>query len=148
MVALILDILIVALLLTALGGGLRLHGALKTFRVDSDEFRPMIKALDEAADRAERTLQGLRQMVEDVGAKLSDEADGAQRLIDELDFMTKRADQLADQLNDNISQARTISMKTKAASNAQPATPTDRRAQQNDARRRPPDFEQRLKQLR
>ena len=148
MVSLILDIVVVALLLMTLGGGLRLHGALKTFRVDSDEFRPMVQALDEAAERAERTLKGLRQMAEEAGAKLSDEADSTQRLIDELGFMTKRADQLAEQLDDGISQARAMTMKTQPTANVQPAMPRDRSPKKNDPRRRPPDLEQRLKQLR
>jgi len=141
MVAMTLDIVIVALLVMTLAGGLRLHGALKTFRVDSDEFRPMIQALDKAAERAESTLKGLRQMVDDAGAKLGDETDGTQRLIDELDFMTKRADQMADRLDDGISQARALTMKTQIAPDPQPAMTREPKIPKNEPRRRPPDLE-------
>ncbi|MGI9486726.1 MAG: DUF6468 domain-containing protein, partial [Geminicoccaceae bacterium] len=93
MLALTLDITIVLLLLISLGAGLRLHSALKIIRVEGNEFQPMIQSLDRATSRAEAALGGLRKMAEDVGVKLNGEAKNTQRLINELDFMTKRADQ-------------------------------------------------------
>ncbi|NJO37066.1 MAG: hypothetical protein HC871_04870 [Rhizobiales bacterium] len=149
MLALTLDIAIVILLLVALGAGIRLHGALKIFRVDSSEFQPMIQALDKATSRAEMALGRLRKMAEDVGGKLNHDAKATQRLLDELDFMTKRADQLAARLDDSIGKARSVDSRTGRPSPAggDPlADDPDTRAQ--PSRRRVPDLEQRLKNLR
>jgi hypothetical protein len=149
MLALTLDIAIVMLLLVALGAGIRLHGALKIFRVDSSEFQPMIQALDKATSRAETALGRLRKMAEDVGTKLHDDTKATQRLLDELDFMTKRADQLAARLDDGIGKARSIDART--SRNSPPGTDPasdDPDARAQPPRRRVPDLEQRLKNLR
>lgn len=149
MLALTLDIAIVALLLISLGAGLRLHGALKIFRVDGSEFQPMINSLDKATTRAESALGGLRKMAGDVGVKLNDEAKNTQRLLDELDFMTKRADQLAEKLDDTISRARAIDLtaaKRLQVAEAKRANDVDVASRQ--PLHRAPDLEQKLKTLR
>ena len=136
MLALTLDIMIVALLLISLGAGLRLHGALKIFRIDSNEFQPMIQSLDRATVRAEAALGGLKKMAEEAGGRLSEESKGTQRLLDELDFMTKRADQLAEKLDATISEARAVDLKSarsrshqaKGADAAERLLPNDRGA--------------------
>ena len=149
MLALTLDIMIVLLLLISLGAGLRLHGALKIFRVDGSEFQPMIQSLDKATTRAETALGGLRRVAEDVGGKLNSDAKNTQRLIDELDFMTKRADQLAEKLDESIGKARSVDVKTakkpRAADIEDLEPPT---VQTTPPRRRVADLEQRLKNLR
>jgi|GEM_PF-7061636 len=149
MLALTLDIMIVVLLLISLGAGLRLHGALKIFRVDGNEFQPTIQSLDKATTRAEAALGSLRKMAEDVGGKLKDDTKNTQRLLDELDFMTKRADQLAEKLDDSIGKARSVDVKVaKATPTSTPEDIDDIGARANPARRRAPDLEQRLKNLR
>lgn len=148
MLALTLDIMIVVLLLISLGAGLRLHGALKIFRIDSSEFQPMIQSLDRATARAEIALGGLKKMAEEAGARLNQESKGTQRLLDELDFMTKRADQLAEKLDTTISEARSIDLKS-ARSRSNPAKGADAAdVIAERPRRRVPDLEQRLKNLR
>lgn len=149
MLALILDIAIVALLLITLVAGHRLHRSLQTFRVTSEEFKPLIASLDHAAQRAEVALGGLRQMAEDASDKLSEEADKTQRLLDELDFMTKRADQLADKLDSGISRARTTAPKPASAPSTTKTVGANEVPQlPKEQRRRAPDLEQRLKNLR
>ncbi len=148
MVALTLDIAIVVLLLITLGGGFRLHGALKTFRVESNEIQPIIGALDKAAGRAEAALGSLRQMVDDVGARMGEETATGQRLLDELDFMTKRADQLAERLDDGIARARSAGSRSQSPKAGSAAEPQPVKAARTEPRRRPPDLEQRLKNLR
>ena len=146
MLALTLDIMIVILLLVSLGAGLRLHGALKIFRVDSSEFQPIIQSLDRATARAEIALGGLKKMAGDVGGKLTKEARDTQRLLDELDFMTKRADQLAEKLDHHIGKAR--SLETRAARTPDADADRDSGQVAKQPRRRAPDLEQRLKNLR
>lgn len=163
MLALTLDIMIVALLLISLGAGLRLHNALKIFRVDRNEFQPMIQSLDKATIRAENALGRLRKMAEDVSTSLSDEGKNAQRLVNELDFMTKRADQLAERLDDRISKSRSMERKSAAhkagapksamagstrTMPSQPKIADDIDLTVKPPRRRVPDLEQRLKNLR
>lgn len=149
MLALTLDILIIVLLLISLGAGLRLHGALKIFRVDGTEFQPLIQSLDKATTRAESTLGGMRKMAEDVGGKLTEETKTTQRLLDELDFMTKRADQMAEKLNLSISDARSAERKNDKAPTATDATNPDHVGSgKSELRRRAPDLEQRLNSLR
>ncbi|MGI9503479.1 MAG: DUF6468 domain-containing protein [Geminicoccaceae bacterium] len=149
MLALTLDIMIVVLLLVSLGAGLRLHGALKIFRVDGSEFQPMIQSLDKATTRAETALGGLRRVAEDVGGKLNSDAKNTQRLIDELDFMTKRADQLAEKLDESIGKARSVDIKAAKRVRAADIEDSEPPAVQPTApRRRVADLEQRLKNLR
>lgn len=148
MAALSLDIAIIALLLITLGSGFRLRGALRTFRVDSHEFQPLIEALDKAADRAEAALGGLRDVTDRAQGKLGDETASAQRLLDELTFMTKRADQLAEQLDDGIGRARTLKVPKETSPVSPQMAVTESKAQAAGRRRRAPDLEQRLKTLR
>ncbi len=149
MLALTLDITIVVLLLISLGAGLRLHSALKIIRVEGNEFQPMIQSLDKATSKADATLGRLRKMAEDVGVKLNDEAKNTQRLINELDFMTKRADQLAEKLDDSIGEARSVDKKMAKLPKATDAAHiSDVEIPSSQPRRRVPDLEQKLKNLR
>ncbi len=150
MISLALDIAVLVLLSITLVAGYRFHKRLRTFRVDTEEFEPLVRALDNAAKRAEAVLADLRQIAEDVGTKLTTEADNTQRLLDDLDFMTKRADQLADQLDGSISAAR------KQGEKQPPSVPAGASKKLSevltpapqDQRRRVPDLEKRLKTLR
>lgn len=147
MLTLILDIAIIALLIVTLGAGSLLYKRLRAFRADMEEFEPLIHALDKTAKRAETVLAGLRQIAEDVGTKLAVEASSTQRLLDELDFMTKRADQLVDKLDDTISNSRRQEEKPKHA--MPPNSPSEiLAAAPQEPRRRAPDLEKRLKTLR
>lgn len=149
MLPLILDIMIVALLLITLGAGVRLHRNLQAFRLGGKELQPLIDALNEAAQRAEAALGNLGQMAEGVGARLSEETSSTQRLLDELAFMTKRADQLADRLDGGISRARNHEPKPAASGSAAVSgSPSEVLATPKEQRRRAPDLEQRLKTLR
>jgi hypothetical protein len=150
MLPLILDVAIILALVATLVAGYRLHGRLRLFRAETEEFEPLIQALDHAARRAGTVLAELRRIADDVGTKLNAEAANTQRLLDELDFMTKRADQLAGKLDDTISQGRkqeTRPKPVKAA--AETHGPQEALAAvPGEQRRRAPDLEKRLKTLR
>ncbi len=91
----------------------------------------------------------MRKMAEDVGGKLTEETKTTQRLLDELDFMTKRADQMAEKLNLSISDARSAERKNDKKPAAIDATKPDHVASgKSELRRRAPDLEQRLNSLR
>lgn len=150
MLSMILDVAIILLLIVALVAGYRLQRRLRTFRAETEEFGPLVHALDNAAKRAETVLGDLRQIAEDVGIKLATEADNTQRLLDELDFMTKRADQLADKLDIAISSSRHQEERLQSTAPVITSDQTDELlpATSHDQRRRPPDLEKRLKNLR
>lgn len=150
MIALALDVAIAILLAITLIGGYRLYKKLQLFRTDAQAFEPLIQSLDQAAKRAEKVLGDLRQIADDVSGKLAAETDNTQRLVDELDFMTKRADQLADKLDNAITSAR---QQEKKQTNTKPTVSTDSpsevlEVQRQQQRRRAPDLEKRLKTLR
>ena len=149
MTSTIIDLAIVLLLITTLGAGYRFQKRLRSFRADTEAFEPLIAALDTASSRAETVLTEFRKATETVGTKLTTEADTTQRLLDDLDFMTKRADELADRLEQAISGAR------RNEENAQQPVPTsppslseELPATPSAQRRRAPDLEKRLKTLR
>ncbi len=152
MVSLVLNIAILLLLVLTLGAGYRLHKRLHAFRIEREEFEPLVHALDNASNRAETVLSDFRQVTESVSTKLTAEAEQTQRLIDELDFMTKRADQLADTLERAISGARHQEEK-QSQPLAESAAVADHQAEvqtlaPQEQRRRAPDLEKRLKNLR
>jgi ABC-type transporter Mla subunit MlaD len=149
MLALILDISIIALLFMTLGAGLRFRKTLRSFHTDNEAFGPLVQDLDRTTQRAEAVLADLKEIAETTSPKLAEDADATQRLLTELDFMTKRADQLADKLESAISQARSEETKLAAKPPAKPTASLDFvPPAQAGQRRRPPDLEQRLKSLR
>lgn len=148
--SLILDIAILALLMVTLGAGYLFHKRLKAFQSDTKELETLIRALDNAATRAEAALGNLRKIAEDVGTTLSDEANKTQGLLDELNFMTTRADQLADKLEGAISGARKHEKQIAPSEPIKPhqgSSPT-KLPLSHEQRRRVPDLEKRLKTLR
>ena len=152
MAPLILDIAILLLLIVTLAAGYRLHKRLQVFRIETEEFEPLVQSLDKASKRAETVLADFRQVAEHVSTKLTAEADHTQRLLDELDFMTKHADQLADTLESAISGARHQKEKQPQLP-AEPVSVAEHLDEAQtiapqDQRRRAPDLEKRLKNLR
>ena len=150
MVSLVLDIGILLLLIATLSGGYRLHKKLQAFQIETKEIEPLIQSLDHAAKCAEAVLADFRSVAEDLSTKLSTEANDTQRLLDDLDFMTKRADQLADTLENAISDAR---RQERQQLSAEPEIVTEisdmvQTTAPRDQRRRVPDLEKRLKSLR
>ncbi len=154
MISLILDIAIIVLLIATMAAGYQFYQKLKAFRAETEDLQTLIEALDKAANRAETVLPSLRELAESISTKLSSEATKTQGLVDELDFMNKRADQLADKLESAISTARQYDKPAQASPAAiSPPRPQklekpERPAPVHDQRRRVPDLEKRLKTLR
>jgi hypothetical protein len=143
MLALALDGLIVVLLLAALGLGVRLHFGLRSLRQNGGEFERLVNALDAATGRAESALGGLKGAADEVGKRWHEEVATVQRVLDDLRFLTGRGEQLADQLETQIRQARTSAAEVTARHDLSPATPATGPAPQAAA-----DLEQALRALR
>ena len=106
MLTLLVDGLIVVLLLVVLGRGLRLQRNLRDLRSGDGEIEQLIAALDRASARAQSALDGLRQTTEATSERLAGQLGSAQRLLDDLQFLTGRGEQVADRLEAQIRRQR------------------------------------------
>jgi Domain of unknown function (DUF6468) len=116
MLPLLVDALIVVLLLVVLGRGFQLQRQLRVLREDGGEIDRLIAALDRATARAETALDALRQTAEATGEDLTGRLASAQRLVDDLQFLTSRGEQAADRLAEQIRKERPLAQRM-------PATP-------------------------
>ena len=92
MLGLVLDGAIAAVLLVAVGLGLRLQRSLTLLRSGDGELERLIVALDAATQRSAAALDGLKQAAATAEERLAT----VQRLVDDLQFLTSRGEQLAD----------------------------------------------------
>ena len=107
MLALVVDGALAALLLAVLGLGLRLQRSLRQLR----SRRRRDRAADRCARRGDRTRGQARSTVCGRPPRprtngCAGELAGAQRLLDDLQFLTSRGEQLADRLEEQIQQGR------------------------------------------
>jgi hypothetical protein len=124
MLPLLVDGLIVVLLLVVLGRGFRLQRNLRELRPDDGEIDRLIAALDRATVRAQAALDGLRQTAEATGERLGGQLTSAQRLVDDLQFLTSRGEQTADRLVEQIRKERPAAQRSQPmASGAEAARP-------------------------
>jgi Domain of unknown function (DUF6468) len=142
MLSLVVDGALAILLLAALGLGLRLLGSLRQLRSDDNEIARLIDALDAATERAAGALDGLRQTAEATGQRLAGELAGAQRLLDDLQFLTRRGEQLADRLEEQIRKERPVAHRAATVAAAAPPPAAARAAD------RTADLERALRTLR
>ena len=142
MLSLIVDGTLAILLLAALGLGLRLLRSLRQLRSDDSEIERLIAALDAATGRAAGALEGLRQTADAAGQQLAGERAGAQRVLDDLQFLTSRGDQLADRLEEQIRKGRPMASRSSPAAAAAPLPAAPRAAD------RTADLERALRTLR
>jgi hypothetical protein len=118
---LIVDGLLAVLLLAALALGLRLQRSLHRLRHDDGEIGRLIEGLDTATSRSASALDGLRQTADATAERLAEQLAGAQRLLDDLRFLSSRGEQLADRLEQQISRGRPAAPPTPLA--PMPASP-------------------------
>jgi ABC-type transporter Mla subunit MlaD len=116
MLPLLVDALIVGLLLVVLGRGFQLQRQLRVLREDGGEIDRLIAALDRATARAETALDALRQTAEATGEDLTGRLANAQRLVDDLQFLTSRGEQAADRLAEQIRKERPLAQRMPTAS--------------------------------
>jgi hypothetical protein len=143
MLPLLVDGLIVVLLLVVLGRGFRLQRSLRDLGHDDGEIARLISALDRATARAHAAIEGLRKTAEASGERLAGQLTGAQRLADDLQFLTSRGEQAADRLLEQIRKERP------AAQRPQPMAPGANRSAGGPNRAVPSaDLERTLRTLR
>ncbi|MBM86338.1 MAG: hypothetical protein CMM47_09990 [Rhodospirillaceae bacterium] len=96
--ALILDSFLAVLLLLMIAYAFLLNRRLATLRRDKGELEAFIKRFNDATDKANSSLKGLRDSAERNARIIGQAADKAQALRDELLFLIERADASADRL--------------------------------------------------
>jgi len=126
---LIVDGLLAVLLLAALALGLRLQRSLHRLRHDDGEIGRLIEGLDTATSRSASALDGLRQTADATAERLAEQLAGAQRLLDDLRFLSSRGEQLADRLEQQISRGRPAAPPTPLASMPAPPPQAGRAAE-------------------
>jgi hypothetical protein len=145
MLSLLVDGLIVVLLLVVLGRGFRLQRHLRALRHDDGEIARLITALDRATTRAQAALDGLKQTAEASSERLAGQLASAQRLVDDLQFLTSRGEQAADRLLEQIRKGRPAAQRTQPV----PSGDNRMRAAGGSNRAAPPaDLERTLRTLR
>lgn len=102
---LILDILVIALLGATIFYAATLSRRLAQLRGDRGELQSAVRALAEAAAKAEASVKGLRNSADEAGGKLQKQIDRAQALRDELTFLVDAGEHLADRLEQAATQA-------------------------------------------
>lgn len=106
LLAMVLDLLIVALLVATIGYAVTLNRQLSRLRDGRAELEELVRGFAEATERAEAGVQGMRRMAAESGEKLQKTVDRAQAIRDELQFMTEAADSLAARLEGAVGQGR------------------------------------------
>jgi hypothetical protein len=102
---LILDILVIALLGATIFYAATLSRRLAQLRGDRGELQSAVRALAEAAAKAESSVRGLRNSADEAGGKLQTQIDRARALRDELTFLVDAGEHLADRLEQAATQA-------------------------------------------
>ncbi|MEQ8604429.1 MAG: DUF6468 domain-containing protein [Marivibrio sp.] len=106
LLTIILDVVLVALLAAAILFGLKLNRHLSALRQSREELKGLLEEFARSTDRAEAALDGLKRGARENIAAVKETVDQAERLKDDLVFLTKRGEEAADRLESGITAAR------------------------------------------
>lgn len=96
------DAALMAMLAVAIYFGLRLNRQMASIREGRKEFEGLIRDFTGATDRAERALADLRAEVDDKLGEARQSAQKSAELCDDLEFLIKRGEKVADALEIGI----------------------------------------------
>ena len=105
---LIINVIIIALLIPTIVYAYRLNNNLKALRQNQKSLAQLVNALNEATFKAENSIPKLKSVTEHSSEGLKEVVDSAKELKDDLLFINERADNLADRLENVISNSRNI----------------------------------------
>ena len=103
---LVLDVAICVLLLTTIGFAAVLNRKLSELRAARGEMEKLVADFAAATDKAENGLQALRDSSRNVGEGLAKTVDDACRLAEEMAFLLKKGNEIADRLEVSIAASR------------------------------------------
>ncbi len=102
MIGLITDGILCALLLVTLLFAWRLNQRLTDMREGQGDLQTLVKALNEAVEKANTSIVNLRLAAREADEILARKLDGARAMTDELSIMTETGDRLAGRLTDGL----------------------------------------------
>ena len=115
--AYLLDILIAILLVTTIVWCVLLNRRLKGLRENQSELATLIAELNLAASRAEAGISGLKSNAEDAGASLQSSIIHAERINDDLAYLSERGSRLVERLDSPTKRARRAALASKIPPN-------------------------------
>lgn len=104
----IINILIIVLLIPTILYTYRLNKNLNAMRQNQDSLAKLVSALNDATFKAENSIPKLKSVTEHSSEGLKEVVENAKELKDDLTFINERADNLADRLEQVISDSRSI----------------------------------------
>lgn len=104
----IINLIIIALLIPMILYAYRLNKNLEVLRQNQNSLAKLVSALNEATFKAENSIPKLKTVTEHSSENLKEVVDSAKELKDDLLFINERADNLADRLEQVISDGRQI----------------------------------------
>lgn len=105
---LLINLIIVALLVPTILFAYRLNKNLEVLRRNQSSLAKLVEALNDATFKAENSIPKLKSVTEHSSEGLKEVVDSAKELKDDLLFINERADNLADRLEQVISDGRQI----------------------------------------
>ncbi|HEY4252058.1 MAG TPA: DUF6468 domain-containing protein [Roseomonas sp.] len=118
-----LQLVLLLLLGAAIPFAIRLERGLSALRRDRGALDGSAQGLAEAASAADLTLRRLRAAAEQDIRQLDERAGAAERLRDDLRYLTERAESLADRLDGLVRAARPMASDAPALTAAEEASP-------------------------
>jgi hypothetical protein len=108
----LLEIVLVVLLAATLFHALRLERALGVLKRDRAALEELANGFNKSTRAAEQGIERLRGAADGAGRQLARHIDTAQRLREDLQFLTERSDRLADRLEQLVRSGRVVSQET------------------------------------
>lgn len=103
-----LEVLLAVLLAATLWYAIRLERRLGVLRRDNAALEALVAGFNEATVRAEASTARLRAAAEGAGQQLAAQMEAAERLRADLQFLTERAETMADRLDGRVREARSL----------------------------------------
>ncbi|GEM_PF-1929412 len=104
--ALILDGVLILLLVLSIGYSAMLHRRLGILRTAQGDMQEMILHFNQATQRAEAGISGLRGLGEEINRQVDPKLEDARVLRDDLQLLVERGERAAEQLEQSVSAAR------------------------------------------
>jgi hypothetical protein len=102
----LLEIVLLLLLAATLFHALRLERALGVLKRDRAVLEELVEGFNDSTRQAESGIERLRMAADGAGRQMARQIETAQRLRDDLTFLTERSDRLAERLESAVRSAR------------------------------------------
>ncbi len=108
LLSIVLDVVMVGLLAGVILFGLKLNRQLAALRRSREELKGLLEEFGRSTDRAEAALDALKRGARENVHTVKTEVDKAEALKDDLAFLAKRGEEVADRLEAGISAGRRL----------------------------------------